>query len=119
MHEVIDLYQRGRLAEAATEHGREQLRLELVAAQSSALTPRLDTAAGTNDTIDFNAAQVRPQYLNGVPTGFTGTGDDVPIIPLTALGDGLTWRLLWTVSFRLDGRIETWTAHVDASPSPG
>jgi hypothetical protein len=88
-------------AEAATERGRQELRLDLIAARSGALGPPLDLAAGTNDAIDFDAAQVRPQYSSGVPTGFTATGDDVPLVPLTAVGDG--WYAAYVTNDPADG----------------
>ncbi|MCP3980901.1 MAG: hypothetical protein GY716_16485 [bacterium] len=77
------------LAEAGLEAGREQLRQQNMVSGNWTLDDELDTAAGSNDTIEFDSSTIRPIYdANGVPTGFTGTGDDVALQPLTAFGDG-------------------------------
>lgn len=76
------------LAEAGTERGREQVRLAFVASSSGDMQPLITTAAGANHTIDFNPANVRPQFSGTTLTGFTGTGDDVPIVSTTTLGGG-------------------------------
>ncbi len=76
------------LAEAATERGREQLRQNFVAANNGAIVPRLTTAAGTNVALDFNPANVRPQFTGKTLTGFTGIGDDQALVGVTQLSDG-------------------------------
>jgi len=54
----------------------------------------LQAAAGPNGIIDFDPDAIRPVYdsANHV-TGFTGYGDDVPLAPLTAFGEG------WYIAF--------------------
>lgn len=50
----------------------------------------LATAAGANNTMNFNPETIRPVYdANGDVTGFTGYGDDVPVTPATALANGM------------------------------
>ena len=50
----------------------------------------LDTAAGANDTIDLiDPEALQPVYdANGVFTGVTGAGDDVPLIALQGVNGG-------------------------------
>jgi len=54
----------------------------------------LVAAAGANGVIDFDPAAIRPVYdSQDRVTGFTGYGDDVPLAPLAAFGDG------WYIAF--------------------
>jgi len=76
------------LAESGTERGREALRAALDAAGDHDLVPRIAAAAGPDGDIDFNPAAVQPIFSGTTLTGFTGTGDDVPILALTTLDGG-------------------------------
>jgi hypothetical protein len=49
----------------------------------------LDDAAGIDDAISFDVTQLLANFdAAGNLTGFDGVGDDVPVSPLTAFGDG-------------------------------
>lgn len=75
------------LAEAGVEDGRMTL---FATNRGGSLTDDLQTSAGSNGSFDFDPAGVQPVYdADGRVTGFTGYGDDVPLTPATALGDGL------------------------------
>lgn len=78
------------LAEAGLEHGREALYLaDAASASVGALDDELAHHAGPNGLIDFDPDTVRPTYdADGQVTGFTGHGDDVPLLDTTALADG-------------------------------
>lgn len=77
-------------AEAALEQGRAELRSWQIASASLLLDEELEQAAGGNNAIDFDPNLVVPIYdSSGNVTGFTGTGDDVPLVPLSAFEDGL------------------------------
>lgn len=72
------------LAEAGVEDGRATL-----AENGLDLTGSLAVAAGPNGVIDFDPQTVKPVFDDtGGFVGFTGTGDDVPLLPVRAMGDG-------------------------------
>lgn len=89
------------LAEAGTERGREQIRLAFVASASGDMQPQITAAAGSNGTIDFTPANVRPQFSGTTLTGFTGTGDDVPVVGPTSFGGG--WYAVYLTNDPADG----------------
>jgi hypothetical protein len=72
------------LAEAAVEG----TRLDLFATQKNdPFDSVLDTAAGVNDTRDFDPDALRRSYdSGGAPNGLSGFFDDVPLTSLTAFG---------------------------------
>jgi hypothetical protein len=76
-------------AEAGLEHAREVLFVtDMASAGVGALDDELAGAAGGNGQIDFDAATVRPVFdADGIATGFTGYGDDVPLLAATTFGD--------------------------------
>jgi hypothetical protein len=72
------------------EAGIESARLTLYASnRNGPFTDDLLAAAGPNGVLEIDPEAIRPVYdSNGGLTGFTGVGDDLPLAPLTALGDG-------------------------------
>lgn len=73
------------LAEAGIEAGRMQL---LSVNGSGGFSDDLLAAAGADTLINLNADAIRPLFDgNGVLTGFDGTGDDVPVLGITALNN--------------------------------
>ena len=76
-------------AEAALEHGREQLRQWNIASGTLELNDEIARATGPNGVIDFDPDLVRPMYdAAGNLTGFAGVGDDEPLRPLTPYDGG-------------------------------
>jgi Tfp pilus assembly protein PilX len=80
-------------AEAGLEDGRETLRvMNLGGSTQSAresLNDELTAATGANGTIDFDPAALRPVYAaDGGVSGFTGSGDDLPLKAMTTFGSG-------------------------------
>ncbi len=76
-------------SEAALEHGREELRQWNIASGTIEVNDELAQAAGLNGIIDFDPDLAEPIFdSNGDLTGFTNTGDDVPLKPLTAYEGG-------------------------------
>jgi len=74
------------MAEAGAEAGRQAL---YNTNGSGSFDNDLVTAAGTDGSISFDPDTIRPVVAaDGTVTGLTGHGDDVPLIPLTALDDG-------------------------------
>jgi len=79
------------IAEAGQEAGRLTL---YNTNRNGSFSDDLSAAAGPNGVIDFDPDAVRPVYdSSGTLTGFTGYGDDVPLVPATAFGGG------WYVAF--------------------
>ncbi|HUD72712.1 MAG TPA: pilus assembly PilX N-terminal domain-containing protein [Dongiaceae bacterium] len=82
------------VAEAGLEDGRETLRVSNLTDASipnrDTLDDELQAAAGTNGTIDFDAANLKPIYdVDGNVTGFSGYGDDVPLKAMTSFQGGV------------------------------
>ena len=80
-------------SEAGLEDARETLRVVNLAGATAALrgsfNDELTTAAGANNTIDFDPAALKPVFgSDGIATGFTGYGDDVPLKGVTSFGQG-------------------------------
>jgi Tfp pilus assembly protein PilX len=77
-------------AEAGLEVARRQLRdNNLASGNKATLSDELATAAGANATINLDPSTVKPTFdASGSPTGFTGYGDDVPLVASTAFGGG-------------------------------
>jgi len=77
------------------EAGVENARLTLYAAnRGEPFTDDLQAAAGSNGMLEIDPDAIRPVYdSNGNVTGFSGYGDDVPLAPTTAFGDG------WYIAF--------------------
>jgi hypothetical protein len=74
------------LAEAGIEAGRQQL---LNTNGGGSLDDDLTGAAGTNGVLDFDPDAIRAVYdTNGAVSGFTGYGDDQPLLDVSALGNG-------------------------------
>lgn len=74
------------LAEAGAEAGRQAL---YNTNGSGSFDNDLVTAAGADTNISFDPDTIRPVVAaDGTVTALTGYGDDVPLIPLTALDDG-------------------------------
>jgi hypothetical protein len=74
------------LAESGLEDGRTLL---YNLNGSDSLVDELTTAAGPNNVIDFDPTQLVVSYdADGRITGVSGFGDDVPLVPLTQLGEG-------------------------------
>ncbi len=78
------------VAEAGLEHGRAALLTEdVVSADPSDLDGELAAHAGANGAFDFDPTALRPTYDGaGNVTGFTGYGDDVPLLGPTVFEDG-------------------------------
>jgi len=74
------------LAEAGVENGRT--RLHILNGTGSFGDDLLRTL-GDNDDFDLDPASLAPVFDDaGILTGLTGSGDDVPLVPLTRLGNG-------------------------------
>ena len=74
------------VAEAGIEAGRRAL---FITNGDGPFGDDLVTAAGGDGNINFDPATVKPVYASdGTVTGFTGYGDDVPLVDVTALGTG-------------------------------
>lgn len=74
------------LAEAGIEAGRQAL---FNANGEGPFNDDLVGAAGTNGIIDFDPDAIRAVYdTDGAVSGFTGYGDDQPLLGASALGDG-------------------------------
>lgn len=78
------------IAEAGLEVARRQLRdNNLASVNKASLSDELAAAAGPNVTINLDPSAVKPTFdTSGSPTGFTGYGDDVPLVTSTAFGGG-------------------------------
>lgn len=78
------------LAEAGLEVGRKQLRdNNLTSTNKTSLSDELTVGAGANGVINFDPATVKPTYdSSGNVTGFTGYGDDVPLVASTSFAGG-------------------------------
>ena len=74
------------LAEAGIEAGR----LTLYASNKNGpFTDDLQAAAGPDGILDIDPETLRPVYgSDGELTGFTGVGDDLPLVPISAFGAG-------------------------------
>jgi len=73
-------------AEAGQENGRAEL---FDTNGYGTFSDDLDDAAALDDTLSFNPAAVGASYdSNGNFTGFTGVGDDDPLVATTAVDDG-------------------------------
>ena len=74
------------LAEGGEEDGRMAL---FNAYRDLTFTDALENYAGVDDTIDFDPTALQFTYdFNGNLSGIGGFGDDVPLVPLVAKGDG-------------------------------
>jgi hypothetical protein len=74
------------LAESGLEDGRATL---YNTNGSDSLVDELTAAAGVDGVVNFDPDQVAVSYdANGNIVGFTGYGDDQPLIPMTPLGEG-------------------------------
>jgi hypothetical protein len=91
------------LAEAGLEAARERLRVNnLASADPASLDDELRAAAGANVSLDFTPSSLRASYdEQGRVTAFTGFGDDAPIAPLTAFGNG--WYTAFVTNDPIDG----------------
>ena len=79
------------LAEAGLEDGRYTIfNINRHSLRPRDLSEELDTVAGANNSIDFDPAALRPVYdpSTGIPTGFSGYGDDAPLKAITPFTDG-------------------------------
>lgn len=78
------------LAESGLEAAREQLRQLNVASGTADLDDELAGVTGSNGNINMlDGSALAPIYDgNGNVTGISGAGDDTPLQPLTAFGDG-------------------------------
>lgn len=78
------------VAEAGLEHARRTLvDADSASASAGSIDDELATAAGANDLFDLDPDTIRAIYdSNGVVTGFTGFGDDVPVQAFTSFGSG-------------------------------
>ena len=94
-------------AEAALENARNVLRVRnLASASTSSFTDELAAAAGTDLSLQLNPATIAPTYDSaGRVTGFTGYGDDVPLVPFTAFNGG--WHAAFLTNDPIDGRTNT------------
>jgi len=87
------------LAEAAVEQGRTRLH---ILNGSGSFTDDLLRTVGDNDQVDFDPANLAAIYDDaGFVTGLAGHGDDVPLVPLTRLGNG------WYAAFITNDPAET------------
>ncbi len=87
------------LAEAGIEAGRQEL---FNINGSGSFDDDLVGAAGGNGTVDFDADALRAVYgTDGTVSGFTGYGDDVPLLDTASLGDG------WYAAFLTDDPANT------------
>ncbi len=76
-------------SEAALEHGREELRQWNMTSGTVDLDDELTMAAGSNGLIEFDPDLSEPVYDSGGNlTGFTNTGDDLPLRGLTTYEGG-------------------------------
>ena len=107
------------LAEAGVENGRTQLH---ILNGSGDFTDDLELTRGDNNSVDFVAANLAPIYdAQGNFSGLTGHGDDVPLVPLTRLGNGwytafLTNDPAETVSNTTDGNDQVMITGVGIGP---
>jgi len=87
------------LAEAGIEAGRQQL---YNTNGNGSFDDDLVAAAGANGDIDFGADALRAVYAaDGSVSGFTGYGDDQPLLDIAALGSG------WYAAFLTDDPANT------------
>lgn len=87
------------LGEAGIEAGRQEL---YNTNGDGAFDDDLVTAAGANGVIDFDADAVRAVYaVDGTVSGFTGYGDDQPLLDVSSLGNG------WYAAFLTDDPANT------------
>lgn len=94
---------RPKLAFFAAEAGLEDGRATLYEAnRNGSFSDDLTVAAGPNGTIDFDPSAVTPLYdADGNVTGFTGTGDDVPLRTTTL---GSSYYEVYLTNDPLDAR---------------
>ena len=89
------------LAESGIERGRWEL--FDASGGSEDFGPWLEAAAGDDGSINFDPDTLRAEYeTNGEFRGFTGYGDDVPLLDVLPLGPGLYAAFL--TNDPLDGR---------------
>ena len=95
------------------EAGQEAGRLTLFANNGNgSFDDDLLAAAGLNGVIDFDPDAVRPVFdSSGALTGFTGYGDDVPLVPATPFGDG------WYIAFLTNDPGEPSPFHLNTADS--
>lgn len=99
------------LAEAGLEDGRGTL---FALNGENPFSDDLDTTAGADDEIDFDAAAIEAVYDgDGNVTGFTGFDDDVPLRPLTAFSSSSDPG--WYIAFLTNDPLETATNKTDGN----
>ncbi|MDH3283201.1 MAG: hypothetical protein OEQ13_00530 [Acidobacteriota bacterium] len=82
-------------AEAALENGREHLRQWNIASGTLELGDEIARAAGANGVLDFDPANVSPVFdANDAFTGFSGLGDDEPVVTLRSFEGGFVAAFL-------------------------
>ena len=94
-------------AEAGLENARNVLRLQNIAsANPSGYSDELLVAAGSGGAIQVDPATIAPVYNSaGQVTGFTGYGNDVPLVAFTAFSGG--WHAAFLTNDPIDGRTNT------------
>ncbi|MDH3283203.1 MAG: hypothetical protein OEQ13_00540 [Acidobacteriota bacterium] len=77
-------------SEAALEHGREELRQWNIGSGTIEVDDELTQAAGLNGILEFDPDTAEPIFdAGGNLSGFTNTGDDLPLKGLTAYEGGM------------------------------
>jgi hypothetical protein len=94
------------LAEAALEAARDQLRVNNAAsADKDSFDDELGAAAGADGNLNFDPASLAAVYDGaGTVTGFTGFGDDQPVVAWSAFGDG--WNAAFLTNDPVDGKTD-------------
>lgn len=98
-------------AEAGLENARNALRVQnLASAMPFNFNDELTVAAGSGGVIQLDPATVAPVYnAAGNVTGFTGYGNDVPLVSYTSFNGG------WHAAFLTNDPLDTWTNTTDSN----
>jgi hypothetical protein len=91
------------LSEAGLEAGRQRLyNIHGSVPQIDPFSDDLDNTAGANDTVDLDPDNISPTFdSSGTLTGFTGVGDDAPVLGPVPFADG--WYAVFVTNDPVEG----------------